>query len=82
MKCSDFVGSWFAVLVLSLATLFVATRPAQAQTETVLYNFCSQSKCADGESPESSLTFDGAGNLYGATAYGGAFAGGTVFELW
>jgi uncharacterized repeat protein (TIGR03803 family) len=87
MKCSDSAGSWFTVLALSLATLFVATRPAHAQTETVLYSFCSQSNCTDGAYPQSRLTSDGAGNFYGTTWEGGmACAGaeygcGTVFEL-
>jgi uncharacterized repeat protein (TIGR03803 family) len=57
-------------------------------TETVLYNFCSLSGCADGGGPSSSLIFDKAGNLYGTTVSGGAYqsacggsACGTVFEL-
>ncbi len=51
-------------------------------TESVLYNFCSQSQCSDGNSPESSLVLDSAGNLYGTTTWGGnALADGTVFEL-
>jgi len=37
--------------------------------------------CTDGLYPESSLTSDGAGNLYGTTTDGGAFAAGNVFEL-
>jgi uncharacterized repeat protein (TIGR03803 family) len=49
-------------------------------TETVLYNFCSQG-CSDGETPYAGLLLDGAGNLYGTTAYGGVFGVGTVFEL-
>jgi uncharacterized repeat protein (TIGR03803 family) len=62
------------------STLLIAA-PGQAQTETVLYDFCSQPNCTDGSGPLASLTFDGAGNLYGTTYSGGAFGGGTVFEL-
>ena len=50
-------------------------------TETILYNFCSVSKCADGGSPYANLIFDAAGNLYSTTSIGGARNGGTVFEL-
>jgi len=54
-------------------------------TETVLYNFCSQSACADGNSPLGSLVLDTAGNLYGATQNGGSpttpSSEGTVFQL-
>jgi uncharacterized repeat protein (TIGR03803 family) len=35
----------------------------------------------NGEGPESSLVFDGSGNLYGTTREGGKFESGTVFEL-
>jgi hypothetical protein len=38
----------------------------------------------DGSNPNGGLTFDAAGNLYGATPYNGTnfgFPGGTVFEL-
>src|ERR1700761_5474195 len=68
-------------LVVLSALLVIAARPAQAQTEVLLYNFCSQPNCADGEGPSSSLTTDGAGNFYGTTALGGANMSGTVFEL-
>jgi uncharacterized repeat protein (TIGR03803 family) len=47
-------------------------------TETVLYNF---QNLSDGELPIAGLVRDTAGNLYGATSYGGAGFGGTVFEL-
>jgi uncharacterized repeat protein (TIGR03803 family) len=64
-----------------LLTLLVALPVAQAQTETVLYNFCSQPNCVDGQGPAASLTPDGAGNFYGTTQLGGANKYGTVFEL-
>jgi len=62
------------------ALLTIAARAVQAQTETVLYSFCSQPNCTDGAQPNSSLTFDGAGNLYGTT-WDGGLGSGTVFEL-
>ncbi len=63
------------------ALLMMAARPAPAQTETVLYNFCSALNCADGAGPSSSLTPDGAGNFYGTTEQGGQWGYGSVFEL-
>jgi uncharacterized repeat protein (TIGR03803 family) len=71
------------VLMLALLStlLLVALPPAYAQPEIVLYNFCSQPKCVDGENPASGLVLDGAGNFYGTTQLGGANVDGTVFEL-
>jgi len=71
-------------LIVLSALILMAARPAQAQTETVLYNF---TRGSDGGNPQSSLTSDGAGNFYGTTYYGGLACGespygcGTVFEL-
>ena len=48
-------------------------------TETVLYNFGNSP--GDGQNPSAGLIFDGAGNMYGTTVNGGAFGGGTAFEL-
>lgn len=48
-------------------------------TETVLYNFGTVS--GDGASPNGSLIFDAAGNLYGTVTGGGAHGEGAVFEL-
>src|SRR5208283_2715022 len=67
-------------LVMLSALLLLAARPAQAQTETVLYDFCSQPNCSDGTGPQSGLAFDSAGNLYGM-AGGGSYGWGEVFEL-
>ena len=47
-------------------------------TEQVLHNF---GNGTDGSSPQASLVFDGAGNLYGTTNTGGSYGGGTVFRL-
>jgi uncharacterized repeat protein (TIGR03803 family) len=42
-------------------------------SESVLYEFCSLSNCADGESPGTGpLLMDRGGNLYGTTYFGGA----------
>ena len=50
-------------------------------TETVLYSFCSQSGCTDGEYPAAGLVFGPKGNLYGTTAGGGERFAGVVFKL-
>lgn len=48
----------------------------------VIYAFCAQANCTDGEIPIAPLVSDGSGNLYGTTEYGGTvLQGGTVFEL-
>jgi uncharacterized repeat protein (TIGR03803 family) len=47
-------------------------------TEKPLHSFGSGK---DGAYPEASLVFDSAGNLYSTTSGGGAYGGGTVFEL-
>ena len=46
----------------------------------MLHNFESNST-TDGNTPVAGLIRDPAGNLYGTTYYGGAFGGGTVFEV-
>ena len=65
----------------TLLPLLLALPPAHAQPEIVLYNFCSQPNCVDGENPVSSLMPDGTGNFYGTTQLGGANMFGTVYEL-
>jgi uncharacterized repeat protein (TIGR03803 family) len=59
-----------------LAALTLFTPLAVAQHFTLLYSF----NGLDGEEPISGLVIDSAGNLYGTTALGGKFGGGTVFE--
>ncbi len=59
-------------------------------TEKVIYQFCSQQNCTDGNFPQGGLTYagassgtpyDGVSPLYSVTGGGGANNGGTVFEL-
>ncbi len=78
-------------ILYGCGTVYEISPPQQKSgqwTETILYSFQSGN---DGYYPWGSLTFDKAGNLYGATQFGGgkgntcdAFYGGncgTVFEL-
>jgi uncharacterized repeat protein (TIGR03803 family) len=46
---------------------------------TTIYNFCSQSDCADGQDPSAVIVGPG-GNLYGTTTDGGVTSFGTVFN--
>jgi len=46
-------------------------------TQSVLHSFNS----SDGDGPDGLLVFDGAGNLYGTTYFGGANNSGTIFKL-
>jgi uncharacterized repeat protein (TIGR03803 family) len=59
-----------ALIVCVLACL-AYSRATEAQTETVVYSFCSQPDCWDGEYPSNGL-IDENGTLYGTTLYGGA----------
>src|ERR1035438_3177742 len=70
--------------VTSLAITFMLGLAAQAQTFTVIHSFSGP----EGANPQAGLTLDGAGNLYGTSAYGGntggecqTFGCGTVFKL-
>jgi len=62
----------------SCGTVF-AFDPKNA-TETVLYPFCSQRNCVDGEQPVAGL-LDAMGALYGTAAWGGEYGYGTGFSL-
>jgi uncharacterized repeat protein (TIGR03803 family) len=50
-------------------------------TASVLYSFCAQTNCADGEAPYGGVIMDGAGNLFGTTGNGGGAGLGVLFEL-
>lgn len=69
---------WFTIALFSGA--LYGAQPAVAD-EQIVYRFCSQPNCADGQYPYSPLIADGAGNLYGTTSAGGAHGLGVVFKL-
>lgn len=48
---------------------------------TRIYTFCFLAYCPDGGGPVGGLVIDASGNLYGVTEGGGAYGGGTIFEL-
>jgi uncharacterized repeat protein (TIGR03803 family) len=48
---------------------------------TVLYNFCSQALCADGEAPQALPVEGDDGSLYGTTFLGGANNNGVIYRL-
>ena len=68
-----------ALLAIVTATVVMAGPHAAAQAERVLHSFNNNGK--DGVAPYAGLIVDAAGNLYGTTHVGGAYGGGTVFEL-
>ena len=61
-----------------VGTVFKITPGGSA---TVLYNFCSQSDCTDGSSPNAGLIEGSDGNFYGTTLNGGVNNQGTVFKI-
>ncbi|HKT87969.1 MAG TPA: choice-of-anchor tandem repeat GloVer-containing protein [Candidatus Sulfotelmatobacter sp.] len=68
-------------LAVALIASLAATRPAVAQSETVLYNFCSLANCADGKEPLRNIVRDSQGNIYGTTAAGGQFGVGVLYQV-
>jgi uncharacterized repeat protein (TIGR03803 family) len=73
------VGSSLVASAIILAA-FLHVPTAEAGTERVIYSFCSQQNCADGELPLAGL-INVHGALYGTTAGGGANGVGTVFQV-
>jgi uncharacterized repeat protein (TIGR03803 family) len=80
------LGNVVRALALAVVSvwLLIGAGLAHAQSEAVLYNFCSQPNCSDGGDPVAGLISDGAGNFYGTTPAGGVGSGtlaGNVYEL-
>ncbi len=69
-----------ALVLVAVTLMLVAS--AWASSETVIYNFCSQTSCVDGYTPYGALVADASGNhLFGTTYNGGTHGFGEVFEL-
>jgi len=85
----DKVGNLYGTTAgggLGAGTVFeLSPAPDGKWSEAILYNFCSQQQCSDGQKPMAGLTLDQFGNLYGTTYSGGQGGNdccmGTVFEL-
>ena len=74
----DFYGTALSGGPANDGTIF---KMSPSGTLTVLYNFCSESNCADGSTPNAGMTLGTDGNLYGTTIFGGATNGGTIFQI-
>jgi uncharacterized repeat protein (TIGR03803 family) len=61
----------------------VVFKLAVDRTYSVLHNFCPQTFCEDGAAPESGVTLDDSGNIFGVTSGGGVGSPrtGTVYEV-
>src|SRR5579862_958521 len=64
-----------------LALCVLSTVTLQAQTFSVLYDFCAQVGCTDGRHPSPALIQGLDGNLYGGGYAGGLYQAGTIFKL-
>ena len=70
-----------AALAFLLVLVLSASLPSRAQSERVLYDFCSLADCGDGQHPFAAPVIDSKGNFYGTTNSGGVNGAGTVFKL-
>lgn len=64
----------------NFGTIFRLVPNGTSSQEDVLYNFCATSGCPDGGFPNSTLTRDPSGALYGATGAGGHGGNGILFR--
>lgn len=71
----NFFGTTYAGGAYGYGTIFEFN---ESGTFTTLYNF---KNGADGAYPNSALTMDSSGNLYGAAPQGGTYHWGTLFEV-
>jgi uncharacterized repeat protein (TIGR03803 family) len=75
----DFYGTASAFGANNTGTVFKITSGGAL---TLLYTFCSQSSCADGNLPYVGLLQGSDGNFYGSTEFGGDNGGfGTIFKM-
>jgi uncharacterized repeat protein (TIGR03803 family) len=74
-------GTSVAALVLGVAAIGSSAEAAASAKLDVLYSFCSQSGCPDGDQPYGGVTLLSSQKMIGTTGFGGEYNGGTVFSL-
>jgi len=74
----NFYGTAYGGGVNNDGTVFSVT---SAGTPTLLYSFCSQANCPNGEYPFGGLVLGSDGNFYGTASLGGASNNGTAFNI-
>jgi uncharacterized repeat protein (TIGR03803 family) len=92
--CSQGAGLWSSLIFDKAGNLYGTSSGGGAYGDGTVYELTPKSNGKwsekvlhsfdfydDGESPLGAVTFDPAGNLYGTTYDGGAYGGGTAFEL-
>jgi uncharacterized repeat protein (TIGR03803 family) len=77
-SASSFYGTTFAGGPNGFGTVFQLALTSGRWKEKQVWSF---GKSTDGKYPYAGLILDAAGNLYGTTTEGGAYSGGTVFEV-
>ena len=70
-------SSAYATPTVNSTTSVINSDPAAAPTLATLVSFDG----SDGKTPDAGLTADAAGDVFGATAAGGAYGDGVVFEI-
>jgi uncharacterized repeat protein (TIGR03803 family) len=68
----------YCIKGLGCGTVFKITRAGML---TTIYNFCSQTNCADGDEPLVGLVQGADGNFYGTTSVRGVNDAGTIFKI-
>jgi uncharacterized repeat protein (TIGR03803 family) len=74
----DFYGTTLGGGSAEWGTVF---KMASSGALGVLYSFCAQTNCTDGEVPAGGVILATDGNLYGTTNAGGIIGDGTVFKI-
>ncbi|MFZ0479352.1 MAG: choice-of-anchor tandem repeat GloVer-containing protein [Terriglobales bacterium] len=70
-----------AHILVVLFVLLIAARPAQAQTESILYPFACTNGGGGACTPWEGVVLDKGGNVYGTTTEGGTSALGVIFKV-
>ena len=80
MRCYRHISFRSALLISAVVfAAFAAVAQAQTYNLRVLHRFAGPPD--DGDVANTSVRFDSAGNLYGATQNGGAFDGGVIYKI-